>query len=699
MDPKFREKYQLITLPDPPGEPTNPNFKATENTRLKTLLAVTPVSQQQNPLHRFNYDALPESVDSIRLLVLQPFNGSEAPATFSHVQSSRSRGSGLRCKLITIPFAKKPRYEALSYTWGSEETKYTIQVNDQPFDIGMNLLAALAHLRPHNGAERFLWVDAICINQNDVVEKSKQISMMPWIYNRAQRVLVWLGQLEQREWTGWKAFCEGKELYTSTKGLDIALQELCEKEYWKRVWIIQEIGRARRVSVCFGDYTLEWKRFIKGLEEFKMLRTSAPMKLQRQLNEKYEDGHRFQSLVELHQDKLCKEARDHIYGFVGLAIDAQEGFPVDYEKSSYEVWKDVMIFKNQTEDAPMLDVLKFGKVVRDLLGGKDIADPKELELDVIYCTAELQKLQELYVKRERKVQAGTSHDVEEIEETKQLEEQTNNMATSPGDTTIEPSTSPPAWSTASSVSVPDSNTPIEPTKRPDISSLPKNIMLTVPACVAGKIVHFGPTLTQLHSDFKSALNWRSSINRWLPHQNRPMAREECDAFTELLEGMDDEELAKVGAIRRNIEWDREYIPASIDILDSFTEAAGIDNELICREGDDKEGEPRLFLIGGVNRYDKLAPGMMGLGPSAAQVGDYICQLQGLEKAVILRRKDLNMSIIGTAGLALSHHKIAARNASEEEVDLSCKFAVADNTERSNALYLHVDLPLAYDLLG
>ncbi|KAH8687371.1 hypothetical protein BGZ60DRAFT_363251 [Tricladium varicosporioides] len=452
---------------------------------------------------------------------------------------------------------------------------------------------------------------------------------MPWIYNRAQRVLVWLGQLEQREWTGWKAFCEGKELYTSTKGLDIALQELCEKEYWKRVWIIQEIGRARRVSVCFGDYTLEWKRFIKGLEEFKMLRTSAPMKLQRQLNEKYEDGHRFQSLVELHQDKLCKEARDHIYGFVGLAIDAQEGFPVDYEKSSYEVWKDVMIFKNQTEDAPMLDVLKFGKVVRDLLGGKDIADPKELELDVIYY----------------------------------------------------------------------SNTPIEPTKRPDISSLPKNIMLTVPACVAGKIVHFGPTLTQLHSDFKSALNWRSSINRWLPHQNRPMAREECDAFTELLEGMDDEELAKVGAIRRNIEWDREYIPASIDILDSFTEAAGIDNELICREGDDKEGEPRLFLIGGVNRYDKLAPGMMGLGPSAAQVGDYICQLQGLEKAVILRRKDLNMSIIGTAGLALSHHKIAARNASEEEVDLSCKFAVADNTERSNALYLHVDLPLAYDLLG
>ncbi|KAH6682777.1 hypothetical protein B0J14DRAFT_468611, partial [Halenospora varia] len=164
MDPKFREKYQLITLPDPPKEPPNPNFKATENIRLKNLLAVTPISQQPNTLYDFKYDTLPESVDSIRLLVIQTYNGNEASTKFSHVQSNRSRAFRLSCKLITVPFAKKPKYEALSYTWGSEDTKYTVSVNDQPFDVGLNLLSALAYLRSNDGAERFLWVDAICIN-------------------------------------------------------------------------------------------------------------------------------------------------------------------------------------------------------------------------------------------------------------------------------------------------------------------------------------------------------------------------------------------------------------------------------------------------------------------------------------------------------------------------------------------------------
>ncbi|KAH6682778.1 hypothetical protein B0J14DRAFT_467697 [Halenospora varia] len=454
---------------------------------------------------------------------------------------------------------------------------------------------------------------------------------MPWIYNRAQRVLVWLGPPEQREWTGWKAFCEGKELYTSTKGLDLALEELCEKEYWKRVWIIQEIGRARRVSVCFGEHTLDWKRFIKGLEEFKMLRASAPMKLQKQLNEKYENGHRLQSLVELHQDKLCKEARDHVYGFVGLAIDAQEGFPVDYEKSLYEVWKDVMIYKNQTDNGPSFDVLQFGKIVRHLLGGKDIASPKELELDIAYNTAP----------------------------------------------------------------------PTQATKCLDISSLPEGLLLTVPSRLAGKIVHFGPTLTELHSDFKSSLKWRASINRWLLDHNRPMAREECDFFAEVLEGMDDEELAKVGVVGRTIEWKRKSpMPKSIFDCDMAVTLDGIDDEKVGREGSCGEGgEPRVFLIGGVNRYDKTASGMMGLGPSAAQVGDYVCQIQGLEKAIILRRENKRLKIVGTAGLAHSFHEIRAKNAREEEVDTSCKFAVADYSSETNMVYLFVDMPLAYDLLG
>ncbi|OCL11331.1 hypothetical protein AOQ84DRAFT_424047, partial [Glonium stellatum] len=83
-------------------------------------------------------------------------------------------------------------YEALSYVWGSAQDTVPIHINKKTFDITRNLEGALREFRLGD-RPLALWVDAICINQRDNDEKSKQIQLMGKIYKYAKRVLVWLG--------------------------------------------------------------------------------------------------------------------------------------------------------------------------------------------------------------------------------------------------------------------------------------------------------------------------------------------------------------------------------------------------------------------------------------------------------------------------------------------------------------------------
>ncbi|PMD53980.1 HET-domain-containing protein [Hyaloscypha bicolor E] len=81
------------------------------------------------------------------------------------------------------------RYEALSYEWKSEEGSETVQCGSFSIAATKNLIRALKALR-HPDKPRWLWVDALCINQEDIDEKSKQIPMMRDIYSGATIVLV-----------------------------------------------------------------------------------------------------------------------------------------------------------------------------------------------------------------------------------------------------------------------------------------------------------------------------------------------------------------------------------------------------------------------------------------------------------------------------------------------------------------------------
>ncbi|KAH7344379.1 heterokaryon incompatibility protein-domain-containing protein, partial [Pyrenochaeta sp. MPI-SDFR-AT-0127] len=84
-------------------------------------------------------------------------------------------------------------YVALSYTWGNALKTHSARVSSKTLGITQNLHSALVRLRLAD-KPRSLWIDAICINQEDSTEKSQQIPLMPRIYSSSSSTVVWLGE-------------------------------------------------------------------------------------------------------------------------------------------------------------------------------------------------------------------------------------------------------------------------------------------------------------------------------------------------------------------------------------------------------------------------------------------------------------------------------------------------------------------------
>jgi hypothetical protein len=115
--------------------------------------------------------------DGIRLIELQPRSASGTPHyTIQHTRLSN-----------------RPYYEALSYMWGPPAPLKPIQINYNTTHVRENVWSALNHLRL-DSEPRHLWIDALCINQQDTLERNHQVGQMGRIYREAQRVVVWLGE-------------------------------------------------------------------------------------------------------------------------------------------------------------------------------------------------------------------------------------------------------------------------------------------------------------------------------------------------------------------------------------------------------------------------------------------------------------------------------------------------------------------------
>jgi hypothetical protein len=174
----------------------------------------------------FTYPHLPEG--NIRLLKLLPHRDITGP---------------LQCSLIEYPLddlveSNHHLYDSLSYVWGSPEMSQSISIDDCYIPITTNLHTALLHLRDRF-LERIIWVDAICINQQDLSERGSQVQRMAMIYALANRVIVWLGEAEDNSDQALE------EIYRSADGqpasedqeIQSSVLKLLQRSWFKRVWV------------------------------------------------------------------------------------------------------------------------------------------------------------------------------------------------------------------------------------------------------------------------------------------------------------------------------------------------------------------------------------------------------------------------------------------------------------------------------
>ena len=314
------------------------------------------ISRKTKSLDSFVYDALDSSTNGIRLLSILPY---EKP-------NDRETADTVRCKVFPVTFASIPKYEALSYTWGAEDATETIELNGQRFKVRTNLYDALHHLR-HKTEERVIWVDAICINQKDNDERSCQVSIMPSIYSRAQKVLIWLGL---------RSYDSGAEPSPTYDVIPARAHP-----YWSRLWILQEIGLAHHLEICIGNLVMTWNEFFADVDDIH--RGDDAVSKVFQFRENRHRDLRLEILLEKFQNAQCSEPRDKIFGFLGLAGDyGINSLTVNYNISMFDLYASVIKFHH---NSPPLDarvdgfdidssvdrcarLIKFSQLVQRLLG-------------------------------------------------------------------------------------------------------------------------------------------------------------------------------------------------------------------------------------------------------------------------------------------------------------------------------------------
>ncbi|RYN42939.1 hypothetical protein AA0119_g11215 [Alternaria tenuissima] len=235
-------------------------------------------------------------------------------------------------------------YRALSYVWGPPDVGKSILIDGKPFEVRQNLwnflneACARETLQDANNAHvpRFLWIDAICIDQSQVKERNHQVAMMGKIYSRAYEVLVWLGQstpliaellynmhgLEVDEYHKlvWATEIEPDE----KKRMQSGLEDLCRVEYWERLWVVQEYLLAKRVKIWCGAESVNPEK-IKWLVylEFKTASLAESCALELLQGKKVRNAHAEQLSLKRHLDDFgirmkCTDVRDRVYGLLAL---------------------------------------------------------------------------------------------------------------------------------------------------------------------------------------------------------------------------------------------------------------------------------------------------------------------------------------------------------------------------------------------
>ena len=289
----------------------------------------------------------------------------------------------IHISIHTVPLTtdSPPIYEALSYVWGSPETPIDIQVGVQTLSITRSLAEALPYLR-YRDRPRILWIDAICVNQQDLEERSRQIRRMADLYRLAERVVVWLGpgnkdssyglrllkDLSSQITVDWvhqkmKPRSNGTAKHWAEESEELpyghkqvrAVYSLISRPWFERLWIWQEIqlAKSNAIVICGSDpipwescrsalFCLYWKK-----EKTSVISEQFSARVKETYHLASTGGLKYPLQHTMHTTRYCKytDPKDRVYAILSLLDPSDDGIDIepDYTKSTSQVFQNVAL--------------------------------------------------------------------------------------------------------------------------------------------------------------------------------------------------------------------------------------------------------------------------------------------------------------------------------------------------------------------
>lgn len=292
--------------------------------------------------------------------IYQPLR-SQIQVRLLHISpSSSGTGQVLHGTLVPSHLSHLPEFTAISYTWadatGDRSRRETIFIGRQwePLPITPNCAAALRRLRsPHDA--RLVWIDAICIDQDNMGERGDQVGLMRDIYSRAQRVVIFLGEEDGRSaesrlmaWMDDECFYKGRGSrieWEPDRDLP-ALRALFDRPYWRRIWVIQEVLLAREALVMLGGSSVPLASILHGCMARGADTTSLfPSWINMAGHSAMGDVDSFSELLVRTVRCQASDGRDKVFALLSLVQGAHlEGLVADYTKSPQEIYTGIAAY-------------------------------------------------------------------------------------------------------------------------------------------------------------------------------------------------------------------------------------------------------------------------------------------------------------------------------------------------------------------
>ncbi|KAE9362973.1 HET-domain-containing protein [Stipitochalara longipes BDJ] len=290
----------------------------------------------------------------------------------AEIRSASSEDEDVHCHLKHVSRDAPGDYQSLSYAWGpfEELDKGLIFIEGIPHPVTRTMELALRKLRRKTSQPPLLiWIDALCINQKDKEEKCKQVEGMRTIYQRAMEVSIWLGP---EDWSpksdlAWHLL---QEIYRCPREINAlsrliqperkeefdALTKFFRRDYFWRIWVVQEIACATKATVYYGSDSMPWSGLVevcgklsdarallrrviyhdKPASLFSLMR-GGPMNLvlTRKVTSSFTENNApsLLDLLSTHMSKGSTLEHDKVYGIVGISADRDTFGSIDYGRS------------------------------------------------------------------------------------------------------------------------------------------------------------------------------------------------------------------------------------------------------------------------------------------------------------------------------------------------------------------------------